>query len=644
MSKNRGNLFERYIDKAVLGITSIACLCLLWFFVIASPYSVEYNESKVSPARINTLIKDGQAKRLQDKLAKLPELKTYSGQKAESFAKRVDCTLSLISDDVQFPLPPRGGKAISGPRRYRKPDIGDITDVSAEAIRTVAYVPIDEITVEKTYRQAETELGDIDLITVEGKFDVAALYEDFYRCFVSRVKREWKEEQFTIPIFAAVSLERRQILEDGTNTQWQRVPRMKIDHLRAILDIPDKVQDRNTIDLLRLKFDNYEVQKEIIQPDPYDLAASNVQWLTPELHKEFIILNEKEQEKLKREELERIKEQRENAAGTSRNRGRTRGSRTTTSRTSRRTPSSGRTRRGGDTEDDFGGYGRDRERLLAERKREALRKEEERTIDVLYDELDGLYIEEDTDLAGLRERLVVWAHDDTAEPDRTYQYRMRIGTFNPIAGRQWLREEDQEHNDDLVFWSEYSEVTEPITIDKRTYFFPQGVTAGKVNVQVSKYHNGLWRNEEFKVATSEVIGKPVEIEAQKDVYQLVVSTYESDSDVELVDFTTGATLIDIANMTMWDGIKVLKPKEYSEILYTRDGEDILHMPIKSRNWPSDMLKKYNEIAEAAQENVTIVARGIGRQRKGRPRRPRYDMDFGGLDEEMLEDLMYEMGR
>ncbi len=513
MSKNRGNLFERYIDKAVLDITSIACLCLLWFFVIVSPYSVEYNENKVSPGKINKLIKDGQAKRLQDKLAKLPELKTYSGQKAESFAKRVACTLSLISDDVQFPLPPRGGKAISGPRQYRIPNIGDITDVSAEAIRTVAYVPIEEISIEKTYKDAKTELGDIDLITVEGKFDVAALYEDFRRCFVSRVKREWKDEQFAIPIFAAVSLERQQILEDGTNTQWQRVPRMKIDHLRAILDIPDKVQDRNTIDLLRLKFVDHEVQKEIIQPDPYDLAASNVQWLTPKLHQEFEVLAEKELEKERREELERIKEQRENAAGTDRGRSRGRssgrGSRTTGSRTSRRSPSSRGTRRGGDTTGGYGEYGTDRERLSAERKREALKKEKERTIDVLYDELDGLYIEEDTDLAGLRERLVIWAHDDTAEPGGTYRYRMRIGTFNPIAGRQWLREEDQEHNDDLVFWSEYSKVTEPIAIDERSYFFPQDVTTGNVNVQVSKYYHGLWRNEEFKVAASEGIGKPV---------------------------------------------------------------------------------------------------------------------------------------
>ena len=517
------------------------------------------------------------------------------------------------------------------------PVIGDITDVAAEAIRTVAYVPTEEISVDKTYKEATTELGDIDLITVEGKFDVAALYEDFHKCFVSRVKREWKEEQFTRPIFAAVSLERQQVLEDGTNSQWLRVPRMKIDHLKAILDIPEKVKDRNTISLLKLKFDDFEVQREIIQPDPYDLAASNVQWLTPELHKEFEVITEKEREKLKREELEKEKELRQKAAETSRGRGRTASAGRSTR--TRRQPTTSRTRRGGDMSDEYGDYGSDRAKLLAERRREAIRIEEERTTDVLFDELDGLYIEEEIDLSGLRERLVIWAHDDTAQPDKTYQYRMRIGAFNPIAGRQWLREADKDHNDDLVFWSEYSEVTQPIKIDKRTYFFPQDVTSGKVDIQVSKYYQGLWRNEEFKVVASEGIGRPVELEAKKDEYSFDMSGYESDSDVELVDFSTGATLIDVAKTSMWAGTNLLKPKEYSEILYTNDGEDILHMAIKSRNWPSDMIRKYNEIADAAQEDVTIVPRGTGYKRRGRQRRQRFDMDFDEMEEMMMEEGM-----
>ena len=124
-----------------------------------------------------------------------------------------------------------------------------------------------------------------------------------------------------------------------------------------------------------------------------------------------------------------------------------------------------------------------------------------------------------------------------------------------------------------------------------------------------------------------------------------ISTYESDSDVELIDFTTGDVLIDVANTSMWTGTNDLKSNAYSEILYTSDGENILHMPIRRRNWSADMQKKYNEIADAAQENVTIKSRSIGRQRRGRQRQPMFDgMDFDGMDFDGMdfEDIMFEL--
>ncbi len=114
--------------------------------------------------------------------------------------------------------------------------------------------------------------------------------------------------------------------------------------------------------------------------------------------------------------------------------------------------------------------------------------------------------------------------------------------------------------------------------------------------------------------------------------------------MEIVDFTTGAVVIDIAKMSLWSGTKVLTSKEYSEMLYTSDGENILHMPIRRRNWPSDMQKKYSEIADAAQEDVAIVPRGTGYKRKGRRGQPRYEMDDMMMEDMMMEEMMMmEMG-
>ena len=41
MSKKRDNLFERYIDKVVLGVVGLLSWWLLWVFVLGNPYATD---------------------------------------------------------------------------------------------------------------------------------------------------------------------------------------------------------------------------------------------------------------------------------------------------------------------------------------------------------------------------------------------------------------------------------------------------------------------------------------------------------------------------------------------------------------------------------------------------------------------------
>ncbi len=162
----------------------------------------------------------------------------------------------------------------------------------------------------------------------------------------------------------------------------------------------------------------------------------------------------------------------------------------------------------------------------------------------IYNGLNSILITLRTDLSKMREPLVFWAHDDTAEPKKTYRYRIRLGVFNPIAGtpvlsakaetgaqsfdklrmvsgstvlsgspsKDKVEPQDKSRVKNAILWSEFSSPTQTVEIPGVLYFFAKGIqeAARKVTVQVSKYMMGYWHSEDFLVGQGEVIGKVAE--------------------------------------------------------------------------------------------------------------------------------------
>jgi hypothetical protein len=186
-------------------------------------------------------------------------------------------------------------------------------------------------------------------------------------------------------------------------------------------------------------------------------------------------------------------------------------------------------------------------------------------------------------------------------------------------------------NNQVILWSRYSQVVGPITIPKMVYLFAKNVQdkTKTATVEVARYMLGYWRSEDFQVRPGESIGKPVEPKdkmserdkARERQKRLAMSgmggaggritdpraadpmmdpmyMMEDPSQAnqpKVVDYTTGAVLVDLVQVNDWGDAPNLKPRMYHDMLYTSDGTHIEHMPVNMTNWPQDLAQAYQAI-------------------------------------------------
>ncbi len=580
--KKVGYFLEEHIEKIVFAVVGLVCIWLLIFRVLISPNAVSYGGEKFSPSEVDKRI-NVQAKELEHKLNQPPEPKPdyvsrltgvldpndpvrtgIWGDLQHGFTGLFASAINGIDTDVSIPMPPPISSQISDGKEYALPVIngviGEVKDVAVEHIRAAAYVPTQPVTEEVTYENAMPQPDDIDLVTVEAKFNVAELYRRFRESFNSDfVKEEWRDPCLAVPVFAAVQLQRQERLDNGGWSDWVTLPRSKIDHRKRLFEIVENVEalPPGGITVRLLQFNEPDMRMELLQPQVYQIASANEEWFPPSLHGKYLDLRKKEKAEQRREEIEtkkeeelrereqRIDDRRGGSTGTFGTRpstGRaggttyegygntteglrgTRGARPRTGRPDRRT---GQTDMGlyGDT-GQIGGRqstrsgprtrGRD-ERNLDPDYLSGIEGVEARTkpsSDDVYNEFQGKLITEWTDISKMREPLMFWALDDTLDPGKSYRYRIRLGVFNPIAGTNKFKQQSKSYKDVVILWSEFSDTTEPISIPRRIYLFAKEIqeAAKMVTVQVSKYVLGYWYSKDFVVRQGEAIGKLVELE------------------------------------------------------------------------------------------------------------------------------------
>lgn len=543
----------------VLVVVGALCAWLLITRVILSPNVVSYDGKNISPAALDEQIYE-KARLLRQKLNEPPEDVAPYDPRVDDFVALLDSAVTGVDTNL-WPVAPSEAVVAKGGLEggiYSLPRIGEVNDVDLEHIRTVAYVPLNLITPEVPYDKGNNEPNDIDFVTISAKYDIAGLFERFNESFVEYVVDEkYADPCLAKPVFAAVQLQRQTLGEDGDWSDWQEVPRAKIDPYKRLYQIIENVKDLppGGLNVQLLQYDNKLTQIDLLQPEAYQIASADEEWFPPELHREFLDIQRRIslEEKMEQRQTEKQERARDNTAldlrsnrRTTRSRGgigsnsyggygggdsyggdarsrRTGRGRDRTGMTGQLPGEGGRlsgrrgargrtgTELGGDSyELGLGGLGMGTD---AER-RAALRKP---TVNTVYYKFDEIRLTRLTEFEKIREPLVFWHHDDTVEPGKTYRYRIRLGVFNPLAGTNKLAEKDKAMKDQVILWSGFSAVTKPVEIMERLYFFANSVREmdKAVTVQVSRLALGRWYSHDFVVRQGELIGDVIEPEPEK---------------------------------------------------------------------------------------------------------------------------------
>jgi len=196
---------------------------------------ISYDGQTISPGEIDPYIYE-RARLLEEKLGQDPEPKPrymarlderidpndpvregIPGTLPRGYVGLMESAFGGIIDMGQHPpLPHHTTFVRDTDGDYKLPAIGEVTDVAAEWMRAVAYVPTQEVTDEVRYDKVPHEPNDIDLVTVAGKFDVRGMYDRFDESFLGDdVAPELRDPCLARPVFAAVQTERQELLEDG---------------------------------------------------------------------------------------------------------------------------------------------------------------------------------------------------------------------------------------------------------------------------------------------------------------------------------------------------------------------------------------------------------------------------------------------
>ncbi len=586
MSKKGSNFFEEHVEKIVLGVAGAVCLWFLITRVVISPNVVEYENKKLSASRIDEQLNQ-QAELLENKISQKPkEAEAYKAQ-IGAFSSRFDSAIGGIDSNVSLPLPASMDIQKISERKFAMPAIGQIKGIDAEHIRAVAFVPTEAINEDNLYEKAKREPNDTDLVTVEGKFDVAGLYERFYANFAGDnvPNEQWRDPCMAIPVFAAVQLQRQEMLSDANWSDWEIVPRTRIDQRKKLFELVEDVRNlpAGGVRIRLLQFNDPVLRREMLQPGGYKIASVGEEWYPPSLHREFL----KNQQSLRAQEKHEAKIA-------------SKGKEETRSGSRQRTES--RTRSPKSSEGGSGGgisiVGSSTPKRVSGTKSRPERPSEDtaKTAVDFPTKFSDMLLSSTTDLSRMSAPLDFWAIDDTVQAGKTYRYRMRLGVFNPVAGTDQFQDKDKHLQNDVVLWSDFSDVTKNIEIPGILYFFPRDIqeVSGAVTVQVSKYVFGNWYSKDFVVKKGEVIGKISKTEVKKEEKDNVFVP-------ESINYDTGAAVVDIVPVNDVSSDKGVHSRSYYDMLYSFDGTKIEHMPIKSMNWGDKMQAKFNEIKKASKE-------------------------------------------
>jgi len=422
--------------------------------------------------------------------------------------------------------------------------------------------------------------ADVDFVTVEVVFPFAQI-RDMFRLNFTGPQVEKPLELYE-PIFADVELLRSRFLPDQTWSDWEKVERLEVDQMHE-QSPPENMSEISltSFDLLLKHRMDPSVQRLILQPQPYQLM--DAEWLPPTKMAE-----QKEQEK---------KDLRAARAS---------GARDLYSRqpaSTRRTPRNRPPpRRPAASSQDFGLEEDDEGSSSVPQRRGGRPPARPGALRSWSTDNQGIFeLKEWLE----QEEIIIWANDAQVEPGGTYRYLLRVGIFNPIAGRDWFSSKDRWLKNQPILWSPHISPDKIVTIPERTLFFPK--IAGRpedriVTIEVCRWVEGLWHKKDFRVTPGSIIGT-MDKKSKTPSTSVGISVPEDEFEV---DYSTNVTVLDIvANSSHWyrfgSSRASFRNLITTDIIYLDTDGLVKRLGVDKRSWPEELDKKRRKIIKAIRE-------------------------------------------
>jgi len=606
MSKKKGSFLDQYLDKIVFGLAGLAGLYLLWAFVLSNPYGKTVGGRKYGPSEIDRSNQQ-QSQQILEKLQGPAEPTPYLKNKTAELSQIMTCSVSKVSVAANWPISgPTGDEQSPEDRMYAIPMIPVLEKIVVDSTRGAVRMPTEEVSPERPYASVAGQPADLDLVTISAHINLQSLSNNFQQSFNGpRLMPKWKDPTYAEPVFARIETQRRIQKADGSWGEWETVPFTRIDpYQKMYKDLPLTTEEMTfgDVTLFLNQYKNASVIKNILQPEPYQFLSSSFKWLPSEMALESRKLKDEEEQRKQREERDRRAAERERNRNVNRPTPGGMGGGMPPMMQPQPQPQPGR--RGGRTNEP-GMMGMDpmmgmEGGMQPQRPNRPVRTQQ----DVERDYTSAL-ISDRTKINTLKD-IMVWIHDDSAKPGATYQYRVRYGVFNPIAGKNWFAPESKEYQKHVVLWSPYAELPEPVKVPKMLHMFPMDVLANNsgVKVEVYKYYMGQWRTESFEVQPGQIIGKAMETKPKTAggmeggmgfMNPGMMGGMETGAPL-LVDYATGNMLVDIITTLDWLGTNY-RQRAYPMMLYIDENNQMISLAARKQFWPREITSEYNTVKQ-----------------------------------------------
>ncbi|MBM4102830.1 MAG: hypothetical protein FJ263_02110 [Planctomycetes bacterium] len=621
MSKKKGNFADQYLDKIILGLAGLLAVYLLWAFVLSNPYGQKVSNQKVSPSQIDVQNKL-QAQQIENKLQDrdMAKANPYVQDKAAEFLNWLGCAMPKLSITANWPLP--GGGQAEKKRIYVLPQIPAMDIVKVASIRGTVRMPTEDVTPEIPYSTVASKAADLDLVTISAHLNLQALYNNFRQSFMGpRLKPQWRDPTYAEPVPARIEMQRRVQNADGSWGPWQTVPFTRIDpYQKMFKDIPLTTEQMTygNVAMFMNSCRDFAVMKDILQPSPYDFLSMQ-KWLPPEYYEEYQKISDEEEAKKLREERERRLREKESAKGGNR-----------AGAANRPQPQQQTQPRRGVRAGENPMMGEGMMSPTGMMPPTPVRPvKAARTVQDVERDAAAAALADKSKLGTLKD-IIVWIHDDTTVAGATYQYRIRYGVFNPIAGKDWVAPESKAYENHVVLWSAYAEILNPVTglpesvsIPKMLQMFPMDVLADGTgaSVEIYKYHMGQWHTETFEVHFGQMIGKPMESKPQAAIDGMEAGMMMNPGmnprgmdlggvqQSTLVDYSTEYMLMDVQMLSDWSSVGV-RQRTVPWMLCIDNANQILTLAAKKQYWSKEMTAEYAGVKSEMLKTSGIPSEGM----------------------------------